>query len=72
MLTLLRLHEAATLLTNSPMLVKDVAAAVGYRDISNFVRAFARSYGQTPALYRAANRSERLPQLTAAASAEQK
>jgi AraC-like DNA-binding protein len=46
-------HARALLLLRSPELsVKDVAQRLGYSDVANFMRAFRRWTGQTPAAFR--------------------
>ena len=52
LLTEQRLRKAADLLENSYMSVKEVACAVGYQHASSFVRAFERSFAQSPGCYR--------------------
>ena len=47
-----RLHEAAYLLANSYLSVKEIAGAAGYEHVSSFIRAFARRYVLTPTRYR--------------------
>jgi transcriptional regulator GlxA family with amidase domain len=56
-LRLIRLREARELLATTPMIVMEVAAAVGYRGAANFTRAFSRFQGQTPTEYRASHRA---------------
>lgn len=48
----LRLLTASEALRRSSVPVKQVASAVGYRDVSHFVRAFRQEFGQSPAIYR--------------------
>ena len=48
----LRMQKAGELLETTSLNVKEVAAAVGMRDQSHFVRAFKKSYGLTPSQYR--------------------
>lgn len=52
-----RYHRARDLLARAGHTVDDVAQALGYRDRSNFVRAFRRWSGQSPSAYRAASKS---------------
>ena len=47
-----RLHEAAYLLANSYLSVKEIAGAAGYEHVSSFIRAFERRYVLTPTHYR--------------------
>lgn len=49
-----RLERAAALLRNTDYSVADVCVAVGLRSVGSFTTSFKRSYGQTPARYRAA------------------
>ena len=51
-LTKQRLEYARTLVMNSDLPVADICDASGYRDVSSFVRAFRRNFGQTPTAYR--------------------
>jgi AraC-like DNA-binding protein len=48
-----RLERAAVLLRNTDYSVADVCIAVGLRSVGSFTTSFKRSYGQTPARYRA-------------------
>ena len=48
----LRLLTASEALRRSSVPVKQVASAVGYRDVSHFVRVFRQEFGQSPATYR--------------------
>jgi AraC-like DNA-binding protein len=47
-----RLQEAAYLLANSYLSVKEIAGAAGYEHVSSFIRAFERRYVLTPTRYR--------------------
>ena len=47
-----RLVRAATLLRQTDLPVSDIAAAVGYSNLSWFYKGFAERYGATPAQYR--------------------
>ena len=47
-----RLQQAAYLLTNSYLSVKEIARAVGYEHVSSFIRAFERRYVLTPTHFR--------------------
>lgn len=48
----LRLQRACQLLESSELAVKAIAAMVGYRDTSHFIRCFRRATGSTPADFR--------------------
>ncbi len=48
----MRLHRAATALTGSETPIGQIAAMVGYPDVSSFTRAFREAYGRTPARFR--------------------
>lgn len=52
----LRLHRAAVSLTRSDAPLAQIAAGAGYSSVEAFSRAFARSYGRTPAAYRTERR----------------
>jgi AraC-like DNA-binding protein len=47
-----RLQEAAYLLANSYLSVKEIAGSAGYEHVSSFIRAFERRYVLTPTRYR--------------------
>ena len=47
-LKLIRLQSAKALIDDSYLLVKEVVAAVGYGDVSHFVRDFKAHFGLTP------------------------
>lgn len=47
-----RLQTAATLLERTDLRIKEVAYHVGYRHPASFVRAFRRSLGVSPGVYR--------------------
>lgn len=51
-LTRLRLRHARTMLRERGRTVLDVASACGFGTVSNFTRAFRRSYGVAPSVYR--------------------
>lgn len=51
-----RLHNAARLLLESDMSVKEVAYAAGYEHPSSFIRAFRHRFSQTPRSYRLGTR----------------
>jgi transcriptional regulator GlxA family with amidase domain len=55
-LTRIRLSHAADLLTSSDVTVKQVAVRVGYKDISQFSKAFRRTYGVSASRFSAASR----------------
>jgi AraC-like DNA-binding protein len=55
----IRLARAATLLAEREHSVTDVAYAVGFRDLSNFVRTFRRAAGVSPTGFRRAARGQR-------------
>lgn len=48
----LRLKHARSLLLDSHLSVKEVAARVNFRDTSHFVRDFEDAFGKSPARYR--------------------
>lgn len=47
-----RMHQAAYLLSTSQLAVCDIAAAVGYENLSYFHRLFQKTYGMSPRTYR--------------------
>ena len=47
-----RTEKAAQLLKNTDLTVKEVSAAVGFTDVSHFIRLFKRYFGNTPAKHR--------------------
>lgn len=51
-LMMLRMQEAARLLTKPNLSVKEVMTKVGFSDKSNFVRSFKKAYRATPSAYR--------------------
>ncbi len=51
-LTRRRLEESKRLLRNPALTIQQVAAAVGYRELSHFDRVFRRWEGQSPSQYR--------------------
>ncbi len=51
----LRMQDAATLLANTFLSVKEIIARVGFTDESHFVRDFKRIHGLTPTEYRKQN-----------------
>ena len=48
----IRLHNAAVALVQSDLALGQVAKGVGYPNLASFSRAFAESYGMTPAAFR--------------------
>ena len=52
-----RLERAAVMLTRRAGTVGEIAYAVGFRDLSHFVKRFREHYGKTPTAYAAADRS---------------
>ncbi len=50
-----RLQRAATLLTQTDLPVKTIAAECGFNDLSHFNRAFRQRFGQSPTQYRRAS-----------------
>ena len=48
----LKMKEAARLLLETDLLVKDIAEAVGYNDINFFIRRFKKEYGCSPMKYK--------------------
>jgi len=52
----MRLSEAARLLVETSLPVKEIASRVGYTEVSNFHRAFKTHHGAPPAAYRRAHR----------------
>lgn len=53
-LRLLRMRVAHRLLTTTSLSVKEVAARSGFRDLSHFVKGFAKLYGRPPGRCRGA------------------
>jgi AraC-like DNA-binding protein len=47
-----RLNEASSLLRHTRLLVKEITAAVGYKQVSDLDRAFRSRFGLTPTNYR--------------------
>jgi AraC-like DNA-binding protein len=54
-----RLREAARLLCDADRPITDIAYAVGFGDLSNFVRSFGRAAGVSPRAYRRACSGDR-------------
>jgi AraC-like DNA-binding protein len=50
-----RLERAAALLRNTDHAVVDICFAVGWRSVGSFTTTFSRTYGLSPATYRAAH-----------------
>jgi transcriptional regulator GlxA family with amidase domain len=48
----LRMQQAKALLLSSTLSVKEIAAHVGFNDISHFIRDFSSLYGQAPTTIR--------------------
>lgn len=48
----LRMKNAASLLSDTKLKVKDIAAAVGYKSVHGFNCAFRKAYGIAPEIYR--------------------
>lgn len=61
----LRMQQAKALLLSSTLSVKEIAAHVGFNDISHFIRDFSSLYGQAPTTIRMSGSSPRLPISTA-------
>jgi two-component system response regulator YesN len=56
-LALLRMEKARDLLLDTDMPIRDIGTAVGYYDVTSFIRRFKRDMSLTPAQYRKANRA---------------
>jgi len=56
-LTGIRVDRAATLLRQTELSLQQIAASVGYADVSYFIRLFRRHTGVTPKRYQAESRS---------------
>lgn len=54
-----RLHHAARLLAQPERSIAEIAFAVGFGDLSNFIRTFRRAAGSAPRQFRRAARSDR-------------
>jgi len=54
-----RLRRAARLLADDAQAITDIAFAVGFNDLSNFVRTFRRAAGVSPRAFRKASRGDR-------------
>jgi len=51
-LRLIRLRQAAKLLTTTPICIKGIASSVGYKHLSDFYRHFKTEYKSSPAEFR--------------------
>lgn len=65
-LTAVRMDNAAQLLAESKLTVRDVANRVGYRQPAQFAKAFRRRHGEAPSEYRAQSLTLRRQGMTAA------
>lgn len=54
-----RVAEAANRLSHTDDSLDEVAAQVGWKDKTHFIRQFRKAYGETPAAWRRARRAER-------------
>jgi AraC-like DNA-binding protein len=54
-----RLRRAAELLADDAQPITDIALAVGFNDLSNFVRTFRRASGVSPRAFRQASKGDR-------------
>jgi AraC-like DNA-binding protein len=52
----IRMHHAAQLLATTDIPVKEIAQRVGYRDASQFSKAFRRAHGVSPTQFQALGR----------------
>jgi len=68
MLLRLRLNAAALQLRTTQEQITDIAYAVGFEDLSNFIRTFRTEFGTAPSLYRAGQGSKRSPRGSVARS----
>lgn len=50
-----RMIKASTMLQDPTLRVKEVAAAVGYANASNFIRDFTKHYGESPSRSRSSS-----------------
>lgn len=53
----IRIKRAAQLLTNSQLLIKEIAYMTGFSDIKYFTKSFKNKYGSTPSEYRQKNKA---------------
>ncbi|XZV68425.1 helix-turn-helix transcriptional regulator [Enterobacter sp. SA24] len=51
-LNTIRLRKACEALLHSPLSVSEVAAVVGFSDVTYFISAFRKGIGETPLQYR--------------------
>ena len=58
-LTMLRVERSKELLAQTDMSIKDLAASVGYYDVSSFIRRFKQMTGVTPLQYRRSKEMEK-------------
>jgi transcriptional regulator GlxA family with amidase domain len=49
---LLKMRKAKSLLETTFLTIKEIAAGIGIKDVSHFVRDFKKAYGMSPAQYR--------------------
>ncbi len=54
----IRLETAKSLLHNTDLPVNDIAASVGYEDVTYFIRIFKKAYSSTPAQFRTTAREQ--------------
>ena len=56
-----RMHLASSLVTQERQSLATIGASLGYRSANSFARAFASSFGVTPAQYRKRSRADHAP-----------
>jgi AraC-like DNA-binding protein len=56
-----RIRQAADLLVDTNMSIKEIAGTIGYEHSSSFTRAFERRFQQSPSRYRQARSSYKMP-----------
>ena len=56
-----RMVRAAELLTSTDLRVNEIARRVGYREASQFTKAFRRAHGATPSEYRSSRNGANRP-----------
>jgi len=61
LLTEQRMRQAAELLVNTEMSIKQIAGTLGYEHASSFTRAFERRFRQSPRCYRQAQNQYQMP-----------